>query len=58
MTVKAKSKQAWHGSCTNSTGFEAVHHKTVGFPGCATKPKPKDWSAEIGFVCTGKLRGG
>jgi hypothetical protein len=33
MTVKVKSKKAWHGGSTKSAGFAAVHNKTVDFLG-------------------------
>jgi hypothetical protein len=39
-------------------GFAAVHHKTVGFLGCSTKPRPEARRVETGSGLTENLRCG
>jgi hypothetical protein len=39
MMWRPSNEWDWHGGCTESAGFAAVHHKTVGVPWLSHKTK-------------------
>jgi hypothetical protein len=54
----AESRGAWCGGYSEFTGFAAVHHKTVGFLSCSTKPRLETRQAETRSGRAEKLRSG